>query len=79
MQDYKNLSGQSNVSKYQIGLDFILVEFKTPSKSGFSLYKYSYLSAGQINVEQMKVLAVQGRGLQTFINTVVRELYESRS
>jgi len=37
-----------------------------------SVYHYSYVSAGQSNVEQMKKLAHQGEGLNSFINTHVK-------
>jgi len=78
MTDYKNLSGQSNVARYEIGQDYIIVEFKTKGKDGCDTYKYSYTSAGQDNVEQMKILANQGLGLNSFINTTVKKLYENK-
>lgn len=78
MINYKNLSGQSNVSRYRIGQDFIIVEFKTSGKDGSNTYRYSYASAGQINVEEMKKLAVKGIGLNSFINTIVRKNYETK-
>lgn len=78
MQPYKNLSGQSNVSHYQIGADFINVKFNTKGKDGCDTYKYSYASAGQINVDHMKQLANDGTGLNSFISTTVRKLYESK-
>jgi len=78
MIDYKNLSGKSNVSRYQIGQDFVIVEFRTSNKDGSTTYKYSYKSAGQFNIEQMKILATHGAGLNSFINTAVRKLYESK-
>lgn len=78
MQTYANISGQSNVSFYQIGNDNIVVEFKTRGKDGCNTYKYSYSSVGQENVEHMKSLATAGLGLNSFINTNVRKLYESK-
>jgi hypothetical protein len=41
-----------------------------------SVYRYSYESAGRENVEEMKRLAVQGHGLNSFINRRVKYLYE---
>ena len=79
METYKNLSGLSNVESYQIGEDFIIVLFKKRSNYGANIYKYSYSSAGQQNIEYMKTLAQQGQGLNSFINTHVRKLYESKS
>lgn len=73
MTDYKNLSGQSNVAKYEIAEDFIVVEFKTTNKDGCKIYKYSYISAGQVNAEKMKKLAIEGKGLNSFINNYVKK------
>lgn len=78
MIDYKNLSGQSNVAQFEIGEDHIDVRFKTASKDGSTTYRYSYGSAGQDNVEKMKSLAMQGSGLNSFINTNVKKLYENK-
>lgn len=78
MVNYKNLSGQSNVSRYEIGPDFIIVEFATVGKDGNNTYKYTYASAGQVNVDEMKKLAVEGRGLNSFINTHVRKNYANK-
>lgn len=76
MESYKNLSGQSNVLNYEIGADFIIVEFD--SKHGERFYKYSYSSAGEGNIEQMKQLANQGSGLNSFIMNNVKKDYESK-
>lgn len=78
MENYKNSRGKSKVLKYQIGPDFIIVEFKVPSRSGCTIYEYSYASAGQSNIEHMKELATQGFGLNTFIDENVRELYKDK-
>lgn len=78
MVDYKNLSGQSNVLKYEIDQDFIIIEFKTTNKDGCNTYKYSYKSAGKTNVEEMKKLAVDGIGLHSFINRYVKKSFESK-
>lgn len=67
MQMYANLSGQSNISHFQIEDDNVVVVFKGRSKDGCNTYKYSYMSAGRGNVEQMKSLALSGRGLNSFI------------
>lgn len=79
MQTYKNLSGQSAVESYEIGEDFIVVKFKAPSRTGGTLYKYTYASTGRDNVEHMKALAEAGEGLATFIGTpAIRKSYESK-
>lgn len=69
---YKNINGDSGVYSYEIGTDYIDVKFKNTSK----IYKYTYSSAGTENVEKMKQLAMQGHGLNSFININVKYLYE---
>lgn len=78
MTDYKNLSEQSNVSRYQIGSDFIIVEFQTINNDGCNTYKYTYKSAGKNNIEEMKKLATAGKGLNSFINKYTRKDYERK-
>jgi hypothetical protein len=70
MERYKNLGGDSNVVAYENGPDFIRVQF-----SNGSVYLYTYASAGAQNIEHMKQLAIQGQGLNAFINTTVRKAY----
>jgi len=72
MENYKNLDGDSTVMQYEIGNDYIIVKF-----SDGKYYKYSYASAGSVNVEQMKKLATYGEGLNSFIMKNVRKNYES--
>ena len=71
MINYRNINGNSNVFCYEIGSDFIDVQFNGTAK----IYKYTYHSAGKENVETMKKLAVDGCGLNSFINRNVRNLY----
>ncbi len=71
MQSYANLGGDSNISRYEIGLDFIRVEFKD-----FSVYKYTNNSAGENHVTEMKRLAVCGQGLNSYIMLNCRYGYE---
>ena len=70
MDLYRNIDGDSGVSAYEIGADFIRVRFSTGAT-----YLYTYSSAGSENIEQMKILAREGNGLNSFINTRVRRLY----
>ena len=72
MMIYKNNNGNSNVSSYEIGDDFIEVLFNGTPK----IYRYTYKSAGKSNIENMKDLAKNGSGLNSFINTNVKYLYE---
>lgn len=72
MERYKDLNGDSCVEGYIIGDDYIVVKFTKTAKT----YKYSYSSAGNLNVEKMKILARKGDGLNAFINTNVKNLFE---
>jgi len=78
MQTYANLGGDSGVVKYEIGQNYIDVEFKDRNKDGCNTYKYTYASAGASNIEQMKQLAAAGRGLHSFIMLNVKKDYESK-
>lgn len=72
MQSYSDLGGNSGVEAFEIGADYIKVLFKTSSK----VYTYSYSSAGREKVEQMKILALQGHGLNSYIMRYARNDYE---
>ena len=71
MRIYLNLNNNSSVVAYEIGADYIDVQFK-----GYKVYRYSYASAGEDKVERMKELAVQGYGLGSFIQRNARYDYE---
>lgn len=73
MPRYKNTNGDSGIRSYQIGLDYIDVQFTDGWK-----YRYSYSSAGQANVEAMKLLADAGDGLNSFINQYVKQDYSRK-
>jgi len=70
MEVYKNLGGDSNVVKYEIGQDFIRVRF-----ADGAVYLYTYASGGSNNIERMKQLARIGQGLNSFIDRNVRKKY----
>lgn len=71
MQTYPNKGGNSGVIGYSIGEDYIEVQFS----SGHP-YRYSYTSAGVEKVEQMKKLAKEGEGLNSYINRYARNDFE---
>lgn len=73
MQNYKNVSGDSNVIAYELGDTYIRVQF-----GDYYIYRYTYTSAGRTNIEHMKRLATQGHGLNAFINTNVKFGYERK-
>lgn len=72
LQIYQNTNGNSNVSAFEIGTNYIDVKFNGTAK----IYRYSYEIAGAENVEVMKALAKQGYGLNSFIMRNVRTLYD---
>ncbi|CUU35214.1 MAG: hypothetical protein K6U12_06715 [Armatimonadetes bacterium] len=70
MERYADLSGRSGVAAYEIGDDYIRVQFKNGS-----IYLYTYESAGREHIETMKELARKGEGLSGYISRYVRNLY----
>jgi hypothetical protein len=74
METYANLGGDSNVVRFEIGSDYITVEFASGTET---FYKYTYASAGQTVVEEMKELARAGQGLNGYISTN-KPAYESK-
>ena len=74
MQIYKNLSGESGVEAYEIGMDFLIVRFR---KGEPSCYKYTNERTGTLHVEIMKSFAERGSGLNEYINKNVPKGYES--
>ena len=67
-EKYMNLSGDSTVVSYKIVKDSVTVGFTSHEK-----YIYSNQSAGRLNVNQMKALAITGKGLGTFIDANLKE------
>ncbi len=73
METYSNFSGRSGVAAYEISSDSITVQFKDAA-----VYLYNYGSAGSSAIEQMKVLAKRGIGLNSYISTTVKEKYAAK-
>ena len=63
MEPYKNLSGNSGVESFEIGPDFVRVQFHDEPP-----YLCTDQSVGHENVERMKHLDRSGTGLSTFIS-----------
>ena len=72
MERYGNSGGDSGVSAYEIGADYIKVRFSGTSRT----YTYSYKKAGSTHVDSMKNLARSGSGLNSYINRYVKHLYD---
>ena len=73
MTPYGNSSGTSGVTAYEIQREAIVVEFRHGGK-----YLYDYDTTGREHVEEMKILALEGRGLATYINKHVRTLFAAK-
>lgn len=73
MERYANKSGNSGVSSYEIGSNYILVGFTTGS-----IYEYTYASAGSSHIENMKALAKSGSGLNSYIMKYARKGYSKK-
>lgn len=63
MQPYIDPDRDSGISAYENGKDYIKIQFKDGS-----VYLYSYASAGSHCINQMKILAERGDGLNAYIN-----------
>jgi hypothetical protein len=70
---YKDLDGDSGISRYAFDANSITIEFKSGST-----YLYTYSSTRKKHVEAMKKLATEGVGLATYINQHVRDRFEER-
>jgi hypothetical protein len=73
MTPYRDWDQNSGVKAYEIGPTHIDVKFKDNS-----VYRYTFASAGAVNIEQMARLARAGDGLNKFINKVVRKRYSEK-
>jgi hypothetical protein len=73
MIHYANLNGNSAVVSYEMDDTSIVVEFD----NGY-IYLYTYISTGSANIEEMKSLAIAGRGLCSFIGKVVKKNFAKR-
>ena len=74
MEVYKNYSGNSGITFFDVGKDFIDIIFRNDF-----VYKYNNLKPGKQKVEAMKRLAQKGKGLSTFISQKVRNNYFSKT
>lgn len=75
MTPYRNTNRNSNIESYQIFEDSILVAFKSGKHRN---YLYDHQTPGKLIVEQMKILAISGRGLNSYISSVVRARYSKK-
>ena len=73
MTRYLNLSGKSGVRAYEIRDQSIVIEFRYKGK-----YIYNYERPGREHVEEMKRLAVAGKGLSTYISRDVKKRFAKK-
>ncbi|WP_413854228.1 hypothetical protein, partial [Candidatus Ruminimicrobium bovinum] len=74
---YANKEGNSTIVAYETGANFVRVYFS--SSYIYNTYTYTYKIAGKENIEKMKKLALEGKGLQSYIMKNVRDKYEIRT
>ncbi|MFG6655759.1 hypothetical protein ACG0Z5_14985 [Scandinavium sp. M-37] len=68
MERYANRNGDSGVIAYEIAPDSIKVQFQDRK-----VYVYNASRPGQQIVNEMKKLATEGSGLNSYINRIVRK------
>ena len=73
MERYSDIDRDSGVVRYEIGSDFIRVQFSDGSQ-----YLYTNSSAGSSHIESMKRLAQRGDGLNAYINKHARTSYQRK-
>lgn len=73
MQRYESKDRHTGVIAFQLGKDYIDVEFRDGR-----IYRYSFTKPGKPAVTEMKRLATKGKGLTTYINKYVRKNYEQK-
>lgn len=72
MVKYTNKGGNSGISSYELASTFIKIKFNDTART----YTWSYGKAGQTHVENMKSLAIRGSGLNGYVNSKVKFLYD---
>ena len=73
MNRYKDIDGDSGITAYEVGTDFLRVEFDNKA-----IYRWTYASAGPQHVEAMKILTAHNDELNAYINRFVKKLYARR-
>ncbi|MEI7036820.1 hypothetical protein [Fulvimonas yonginensis] len=71
MPRYRNLDGNSGVTRYELGADWIQVWFVNGED-----YRYSAANVGMEHVLNMHALARAGKGLAGYISKHVHDDYD---
>ena len=64
MEKYSNKSGDSGITHYKIGKDYITILFKNK----LDKYIYSTAKIDKKHITKMKQLALSGKGLSSYIS-----------
>lgn len=73
MIPYADNSGASGITAYEPGPDSIIIEFRNGAT-----YLYTSASSGSRVIAEMKRLAAEGRGLNTYLNEHTHDRYAKR-
>ncbi len=73
MTKYSNLNGNSGVHSYSIDMSSITVQFNDGG-----MYLYNGIKPGASYVQQMKALALRGKGLNSLISKEIKKNYYSK-
>ena len=73
MTRYLNYGGSTDVAAYEAGYDFIEVQLRNGE-----IYRYDYSKPGQHHVDQLKLLAKRGAGLDQYLNDRLRNQYAQK-
>lgn len=76
MKVYRDINGDSGISAYDYGDDWIQVQFK-----GGNTYEYKASKIGQAHITEMKTRADAGDGLNSYImrNSTVKNGWSTKS
>ena len=74
MERYLNKDGSSGVEEFEISTDAIELIFEDRK----FLYTYNQIRPGKSYVEEMKKKAVDGEGLNTYVNQYIRKNFYSK-
>jgi len=72
MKKYADKTKKSGVESYEISPDSIKVKFKNSDE----IYEYTYKSASEKHIVNMKKLAKEGMGLNTYISKFASDKFE---
>ncbi len=75
MPRYSDRDGDSGIVAFEVGPDWIEIEFERGRER---FYRYTNASAGAANILTMQRLAEKGDGLNAFINRYAKNKFASK-